>query len=84
METITKIIRAKDKKISIEIPEDFLDKDIKVTIEALSFPSDKSEIEKNLEDFLKKLDELREKTKQVTLPENVDIDDLIDEGFYRD
>ncbi len=80
METITKIIRAKEKKKSVEIPENFLDKDIRVTICTVN----EYEGKYSAEEIIKELNELRERTKQITFPKNVDIDDMIDEGFYRD
>ncbi len=36
METITKIIRAKDKYKTLEIPEEYINKDVKVTFEPVS------------------------------------------------
>lgn len=77
METVTKIIRAKDKLKSFEIPEEFVDKDIRVTIEQLNATR-----EHTVEENIRQLNELREKTTQIKIPDNVDIDDLIDDGFY--
>jgi len=75
METITKIIRAKDKKKSVEIPEDFLDKDIRVTIETVK----EAEGKYSPEEIIKNLNELRKKTQQIKIPKDIDIDDMIDE-----
>ncbi|MEZ4823589.1 MAG: hypothetical protein R2942_14775 [Ignavibacteria bacterium] len=38
METITKIIRAKDRYKTLEIPKEFVNQDIKVTFEPINNP----------------------------------------------
>jgi len=75
METITKIIRAKEKKKTVEIPEKFLNKDIRVTIETVNEPERKY----SAEEIIKHLNELRKKTQQIKIPKNIDVDDMIDE-----
>lgn len=78
MRTITKIIRAKEKRKSLEIPSYFLDKDIKVTIETFSGSSDdKNQIEKNLKDF-EALKELVKK-KKIEIPSDMNIDEIMNE-----
>lgn len=74
METITKIIRAKDKYKTLDIPKEFVDKDIKVTFEPI-----KSEDNYSTEEKIKQLNELRKKTKDIIIPKNLDIDNMIDE-----
>jgi hypothetical protein len=74
METITKIIRAKDKYKTLEIPKEFVNNDVKVTFE----PINTKESDSN-EEIIIKLNELRQKTKNVKIAGDIDIDDLIDE-----
>jgi hypothetical protein len=74
METITKIIRAKDKYKTLEIPKEFVNKDVKVTFE----PINTKESDSN-EEIIIKLNELRQKTKNVKIAGDIDIDELIDE-----
>ena len=74
METITKIIRAKDKYKTLEIPKEFVNNDVKVTFE----PINTKESDSN-EEIIIQLNELRQKTKNVKIAGDIDIDDLIDE-----
>lgn len=74
METITKIIRAKDKYKTLDIPREFVDKDIKVTFEPINNENNYSTEEK-----IKQLNELRRKTKDIVIPKDLDIDNMIDE-----
>ncbi len=73
METITKIIRAKDKNKTLSIPKEYRDKDIKVTFEPIT-----KEDKYSVEEKIKQLNELRIKTKDIKIPEDLDIDDMID------
>lgn len=76
METITKIIRAKDKYKSLEIPKEFANKDIKVTFEKI-----KEEEKYSAEEKIKQLQDLYElaRKKNIKIPKNMDIDKLINE-----
>lgn len=74
METITKIIRAKDKYKTLDIPQEYIDKDVKVTFEPVN-----NEANYNAEEKIKQLNELRKKTRDVVIPKDLDIDNMIDE-----
>jgi len=74
METITKIIRAKDKYKTLDIPKEFVDKDIKVTFESINDEEKYSVVE-----IINHLNELRKKTKDIKIPKDLDIDRMIDE-----
>lgn len=74
METITKIIRAKDKHKTLDIPKELVDKDVKVTFEAINNEEKYSE-----EETIKQLNELRKRTKDIKIPKDLDIDNMIDE-----
>ena len=74
METITKIIRAKDKYKTLDIPQEYIDKDVKVTFEPVN-----NEVNYNAEEKIKQLNELRKKTRDVVIPKDLDIDNMIDE-----
>lgn len=74
MDTITKIIRAKDKYKTLDIPKEFIDKDVKVTFEPVN-----NEINYNAEEKIKQLNDLRKKTGDVIIPKDLDIDNMIDE-----
>ena len=78
METITKIIRAKDKYKTLEIPEEYIDIDVKVTFEPVS-----NEDKYSAEEKIKQLNELRNKTKDVIIPKDLDIDNMINEMNLR-
>ena len=74
MDTITKIIRAKDKYKTLDIPKEFIDKDVKVTFEPVN-----NEVDYNAEEKIKQLNDLRKKTGDVIIPKDLDIDNMIDE-----
>ncbi|MDQ3020123.1 MAG: hypothetical protein M3R36_06095 [Bacteroidota bacterium] len=73
METITKIIRAKDKYKTLDIPKELVDKDIKVTFEPINNGEKYS-----VEEMINHLNELRKKTKDIKIPKDLDIDRMID------
>ncbi|MEO7355913.1 MAG: hypothetical protein ABIY50_00175 [Ignavibacteria bacterium] len=77
MQTITKIIRAKDKKKSVEIPQGFLDRDIRVTIETVNETEEKYSIEEKIKE-LNDLYELARK-KNIKIPKDMDIDKMVNE-----
>lgn len=76
METVTKIIRAKDKQKSFEIPEEFVDKDIRVTIEQLNATR-----QHTVEENINQLNELYDlaRKKKIEIPKDMDIDKLMNE-----
>ncbi|MCB0727909.1 MAG: hypothetical protein KDD00_10620 [Ignavibacteriae bacterium] len=74
METITKIIRAKDRYKTLEIPKEFVNQDIKVTFEPINNPEKNSN-----EEIIVKLNMLRQKTGNIKIASDLDVDDMIDE-----
>ena len=76
MDTITKIIRAKDKYNTLDIPKEFIDKDVKVTFEPVN-----NEVDYNAEEKIKQLDELYElaRKKNIKIPEDMDINKLMND-----
>jgi len=56
-----------------------LNKDIRVTIETVN----EAEGKYSPEEIIKQLNELRERTQQIKIPDDIDVDDMIDEGFYK-
>ncbi len=74
METVTKIIRAKDKQKTFEIPKEFVDKDIRVTIETLNATR-----QHTVEENIRQLNELYDlaRKKKIEIPKDMDIDKLM-------
>lgn len=77
MDTITKIIRAKDKNKTLDIPKKLRDKDIKVTFE----PIYKSIEKYSVEEKIKQLNDLYElaRKKNLKIPKDMDIDKMMNE-----
>jgi len=76
MDAITKIIRAKDKYKTLDIPKEFIDKDVKVTFEPVN-----NEINYNAEEKIKQLNELYElaRKKNIKIPKDMDINKLMND-----
>lgn len=76
METITKIIRAKDKYKTLDIPEEFINKDVKVTFEPVS-----NEDKYSAEEKIKQLNELYNlaRKKNIKIPKDMDVDKLMND-----
>ena len=76
MDAITKIIRAKDKYKTLDIPQEFIDKDVKVTFEPVN-----NEVNYNAEDKIKQLNELYElaRKKNIKIPKDMDINKLMND-----
>jgi hypothetical protein len=79
---IRELIRPQDEKLIINIPKEYIDKEVEVLVFPIPQYDDKpnqTNVSANLEAFRS----LMKKAKQsnIKVPKNVDIDDLIDEMY---